>query len=152
MSAVGHHHVAQAKAFLCWERFPGLAIQLVQVEGPVSYFFAPRADRPAIVVFVPAQGDCRDALFLLFHEVGHYLQYLELVAAGREAEYWRLVDLPSGQERQHFEMEAWQRGEKVLGEFVQSCLPDRVDLLAMYAECGREKAASYAHVPAEGRP
>ncbi len=142
--------LVQAKAFLCWECLPGLAVQLVEVQGPVSYFFAPQAERPAIVVFVPRHSDGREALYLLFHEAGHYLHYLELVAQGHAGDYWRMVDCPSGEERQAFEREAWHRGRRLLAEFVQKYLPDHQELLVGYDECGRQKVASYAPFHAEG--
>ncbi len=143
MLRVGHEILARAKAFLCWERFPALAVQLVQVDGPVAYFFAPHADRAAIVLFSPPQQEVGEALFLLFHEAGHYLQYGEFAESGRAGEYWRLVDCPMGEERRAFEAEAWKRGRVLFAEFVHTCVPDRPELLDEFDACARAKLASY---------
>lgn len=143
MPRVGNETLARAKAFLCWERFPALAVQLVQVHGAVAYFFAPHADRPAIVLFTPPQEERSEALFLLFHEAGHYLQYMELAESGRAGEYWRLVDCPMGDPRRAFEAEAWERGRALFAEFVHTCLPEHPELLAEFDACARAKLASY---------
>jgi len=150
MLGVGRDILVRAKAFLCWERFPALAIQLVQVEGPVAYFFAPHADRPAIVLFAPAQEESSEALFLLFHEAGHYAQYLELANSGRAADYWRLVDCPPGDERRAFEEEAWQRGRKLLEEFCRTYVGEQPELLAAFDACAQAKLTSYSLPQAAG--
>ncbi|MCR4437963.1 MAG: hypothetical protein QHJ34_02820 [bacterium] len=143
MVRVGRELLVQAKAFLCWDRLPGLAVQLVEVDGPVSYFFAPQAERGAVVLFVPREQEHSEELYLLFHEAGHYLQYRELERQGHIAEYWRLVDLPLGGERLAFERDAWARGRELLQDFVRTHAPERPELLVGFDACAREKVASY---------
>ncbi|MBC7186453.1 MAG: hypothetical protein H5U38_05410 [Calditrichaeota bacterium] len=143
MARVGRELLVQAKAFLCWDRLPELAVQLVEVDGPVSYFFAPHAERAAVVLFVAGKEDHSEELYLLFHEVGHYLQYREFAGQGQVAKYWRLVDLPLGEERLAFERDAWARGRELLQDFVRTCVPQRPELLAGFEACAREKVASY---------
>ena len=113
--------LATAKQYLCWDLYQDLSLQLIETEEPVSYFFAPQPKQSTILLFLKSnKGDYRESLFLLFHEVGHYLQYTSYVRDGLESSYWQQVAGTGGTERLQFEFEAWDLGKKVLIDFFKS--------------------------------
>ena len=94
--------LVKAKQYLCWERFPDLAIQLVRIDRPVGYWLPPGETHTILVFYRDA--DVEDGLFLLFHELGHYLCAMEgAVSEGTEraGEIW-----------------AWERGREELEDFI----------------------------------
>ena len=108
----------RAKAFLCWDRFPRLSIQLVALAGPVSYFHPPSPLCSIIVYYDRRDPDFSAPLFLLFHESGHYVQYRRYRAAGRKNEFWEIVNTPTGQVKTAFEKEGWDQGRQLLEQFI----------------------------------
>ena len=112
-------HLQRAKAFLCWDKFPMLSIQLVPIKGQVGYFFPPRHDYSQIVLFYSDHNDeFSDAIFLLFHEIGHYIQYNHYAEVGQSSEFSLLVEKDKGPQKMAFEKESWQLGSQVLIEFL----------------------------------
>ncbi len=89
-----------AKAFLCWDVFPDLAIQLVALQNAVAYYYPPGGGLQSIVLFYdPAQRDFSEPLFLLFHEAGHACQWRQMQAGGRGGLFARLMTLDAGPEK-----------------------------------------------------
>ncbi|NOZ63228.1 MAG: hypothetical protein GXO74_16365 [Calditrichaeota bacterium] len=106
----------QAKSFLCWDRFAELSIQLVPVQTAVGYFYPPRHDLASIVLFYHiAEKDVTEALCLLFHEVGHFLQWKS--SSNRE-DFLSNFQLDKGSEKIKFETQAWELGKSILIEFI----------------------------------
>ena len=109
----------RAKGFLCWDMFPKLTIQLIRQRNSVAYFYPPSNMFGSIIVFYNADiKDFQEPLFLLFHEAGHYMQYLEYQKKGKLREFQALIEIFQGPSRVNFEMMAWNNSKKIFGEFV----------------------------------
>jgi hypothetical protein len=115
----------QAKAFLCWDTFPGLTIQLIEMQEAVSFFYPPSKKHTIIQYYERGKDDFSIPLFQLFHEAGHFLQFTKLQQEGGETDFWKAVDQPAGRERYAFEKESWILGRNLFSEFL-----NRVDLSA----------------------
>ena len=103
----------RAKEFLCRDKFPGLSIQLIATDAPVAYFF-PRSDLSTIVVFIKSdKSGYRVSLFQMFHEAGHFVQYMKT-----GSEFSDIINEPAGTERAEFEKQAWKEGAELLEEFL----------------------------------
>ncbi len=131
----------RAKAFLAWDCFPGLVIQLIGIEKTVSYFFPP-FDQGTILLFYERGSDCTLPLLFLFHEAGHFLQYRTYGAGNRLGEFWERVRQPSGVEKQDFERESWKLGKVLFKEFIEKEGLNR-DLLVAYDSKAEESVQSY---------
>lgn len=132
-----------AKAFLCWEVFDNIGVQLVPVRPACAYYHPPRSSRHGIVLFYnPGAQDCSEALFLLFHEAGHARHWERLHAAGRSDYFQTMLDRDKGDEKMMFEKEAWDCGRELLERFV---VRERLDpsMLAQYDLYGRACLLSY---------
>jgi hypothetical protein len=111
----------RAKAFLCWDTFPDLTVQLIEVKETAAYFLPPTNSRSTIVVFYQKQAlDFSRPLFLLFHEAGHLLQYQEWEKQGRIADFQRIMEEQSGAIKSGFEKESWNWGKDLFEDFVRS--------------------------------
>ena len=141
---ISKHQLAQAKAFLCWDRFPDLTIKLVPLKEPVAFYYPPSTDIHTLVVFYPEHSqDLSQAFFLLFHEVGHYVQYGEYARDKRQQEFWEFIHQVNGSEKVDFEQDAWNRGADLLREFLQKAgLPEH-ELTSAYADYVQCCLASY---------
>ena len=132
-----------AKAFLCWDVFSDLAIQLMPLQNAAAYYYPPGGGLQSIVLFYdPAQRDFSEPLFLLFHEAGHACQWRQMVAHRQGELFSRLIALDKGPKKAAFEGEAWRLGQKLFEKFAASHgLTDRLyDQLREYGRCC---AASY---------
>ena len=109
----------QAKAFLCWDMFRDLSIQLVEVQEAVSYYYPPLKRSSIIVYYERGNKDFSLPLFFLFHEVGHYLRFHEMREAGREDDFQKMIDIPTGPAKITFEEESWSKGRAVFERFVR---------------------------------
>lgn len=109
----------QAKAFLCWDRFTDLTVQLVETTDSVSYFYPPSSRSMIIVTYRKGASDFSRPLFRLFHETGHHLQFETLQKSGRETEFWEIVDTPTGLPKMAFEKNSWTIGKTVLEQFIR---------------------------------
>ena len=122
-----------AKAFLCWDVFPDLSIQLVPLQSAVAYYYPPGGGLQSIVLFYdPSQRDFSEPLFLLFHEAGHACQWREMQAGARGGRFTRLMALDKGPEKAVFERDAWRLGKELFMKFaggrgLGSGLPDRFE-------------------------
>jgi hypothetical protein len=133
----------QAKSFLCWDTFPDLSIQLIELEGAAAYFYSPSNGRSTILVFYRnTNPDFSHPLFLLFHEAGHCLQFDEWMNSGRESDFWKILDETGGSIKAKFERESWNWGRELLEDFIQknNLIPS---LLEEYNAFAEEKIKSY---------
>ena len=134
-----------AKAFLCWDVFQDLSIQLVPLQNAVAYYYPPGGSLHSIVLFYdPAQPDFSEPLFLLFHEAGHACQWRQMQTCGQGELFQRLMGLDKGLEKVSFETEAWLLGKELFIQFAGSRglspgLPDR------FESYGRQCVTSYDH-------
>jgi hypothetical protein len=109
----------QAKAFLCWDTFPDLTVQLIELQETAAYFYPPTNDRCTILVFFQKQvADYSRPLFLLFHEAGHLLQFEEWEKDGRTSDFWKLLNESVGSIKAAFERESWNWGRDLLEDFI----------------------------------
>lgn len=132
----------RAKAFLCWDAFPGLSIQLVAMREAVSYYYPP-AERSSIVVFYDARcSDFTRPAFHLFHEAGHHADFIGARAAKREEDFREALDAPTGRERVRLEEEAWRQGRLLLKRFLRKEDLDP-DLLKEYDAYASESIQTY---------
>ena len=135
-------HLDQAKAYLCWDVFPNLSIQLVEMKAAVSYYYPP-SDRSTIVVYYErGSDDFSLPLIFLFHEAGHHLQYLERKKTGEESTFWESNDIPTGPVKVEFEQESWNRGRMLFQTFIQTTGLEE-SLLKRYDSVASQSIESY---------
>jgi hypothetical protein len=109
--------LSEAKAFLSWEVFDNLSIQLVPLQSAVAYHYPPGNRNHSIVVFYdPEDRDLSKPVFYLFHEAGHAMQY-EHHSSEREFFHSRMA-LDRGPERREFEQQAWDLGRHLFIRFL----------------------------------
>jgi hypothetical protein len=107
-----------AKAFLCWDVFPDLSIQLVPLQRAVAYYYPPGNCLQSIVLFYdPAQSDFSEQLFLLFHEAGHACQWRRMQEDAGGGQFACLMALDKGPDKASFETEAWRLGKELFIRF-----------------------------------
>ena len=83
-----------------------------------SYFHPPSRMGTIIVYYNRENPDFAAPLFLLFHESGHYVQYLKYMESGREQAYWKNLNTPTGEIKADFEKEGWILGRELLEQFI----------------------------------
>jgi len=141
---ISQHLLNQAKAFLCWDAFPDVAIQLVPIQAAVAYYYPPSSDMHAIVVFYqPEAEEFASPLFLLFHEIGHYLQFQAHQRNGTLADFQVALQADNGAEKAAFERDSWERGAVVLTAFFEKHPVEKERLLAEYASYAESCIMSY---------
>ena len=114
MALVSKSTLADAKAFLCWENFDDLAIQLVPLQQAAAFYVPPNPDVHSILLFYDQnKEDLSEALFLLFHEAGHRRQFEAL-----HKKFDDMTAIPNGPQRQLFEEEAWRSAQLLFHEFI----------------------------------
>ena len=111
----------QAKAFLCWDTFPGLTVQLIEMREAVAFFYPPSKKPTIIQYYERGTDDCSIPLFHLFHEAGHYLQFAGLQEEGGAPDFWTIIEQPTGKERYNFEKESWTLGRDLFSKFLNKC-------------------------------
>ncbi|HDQ46438.1 MAG TPA: hypothetical protein ENN17_13220 [bacterium] len=140
---IDKHVLDRAKAFLCWDTFQNLSIQLIEISSVTGYFLPPERDRSTIVLFYrPGNPDYSRPLFLLFHEAGHCIQYEEWERTERTAEFHKHMETGTGAIQYAFEKEAWDWGRDILKDFLARENLDG-DLLEKYDTYSAECLASY---------
>lgn len=108
----------EAKAFLCWDKFPQLAIKLIPVQDEVAFFYPPSKEISTINLFYnPGKKDLSRPLFLLFHEAGHFVQWQKYASKNMEEKFTHHINLDSGKKKADFEREAWDIARKLMLEF-----------------------------------
>ena len=134
--------LAAAKAYLCWDTFPDLSIQLVEMQDAVSFYYPPGRRGSIVCYTAPNCKDVSIPLFHLFHEAGHHEQYTEVKGTEDEARFRELVDTPTGEAKAAFEQISWKKGRKIFARFLEvHHLPTA--LLAAYDRYGRICVESY---------
>lgn len=135
---VGKSILFEAKAFLCWDKFPQLAIKLVPIQDEVAFFYPPSRDASSVVLFYnPKNKDFSRPLFLLFHEAGHFQQWQNYESKGNENAFMRNINLDRGKQKADFEREAWDIGRSLILEFLEKIkLPNErlLEKLELFAE------------------
>lgn len=134
----------RAKSFLCWDFLDNLSIQLVEINDTVAYFYPPQNRLSSIVVFY--ESGCKDfthSLYLLFHEVGHYLQYSMYDSNNQLEDYWRIIQMDRGEEKVKFESQAWALGRDALKKFAETTSVISMNLLDEYTDYGHDCIKSY---------
>jgi len=132
-----------AKAFLCWDIFDNLTVQLIEIHGPSAYFLPCGSGQDTIVVFYRAGNpDFSKPLFYLFHEAGHCLQFDEWSKSGRADDFWKMINTPTGAIKKQFENESWQWSRDLFKDFIKKQnLPE--DLLDEFDSFATECIATY---------
>ncbi len=136
--------LAQAKAFLCWDACPDLTIKLVPLQDPVAFYYPPSPTSHTIVIFYPAQhDDVSQALFLLFHEIGHYRQFQEYPQQAKDRQFEEVMNMAEGAEKARFEREAWECGADLLAIFLQHAGIPLQPIMQAYHEYASQSVATY---------
>jgi len=133
----------KAKAYLCWDCFSGLVIQLIPMTFPVSYYYPPSKKHTILIFFDPNERDFSKPLFSLFHEAGHYEQFIEMKNMGNANSFWEKIDETSGPEREAFERDGWERGRVLLKQFLEKYKLD-TKWIEYYMKLADDKIKSYS--------
>ena len=142
LSGIGKPILDQAKAFLCWDTYPGLSIQLVEMQEAVSFFYPPGPRSTIIVHYARDISDFSIPVFQLFHEAGHHAQYIEMHSRDDEDLFWELVNTPTGEAKAAFEQASWEQGRILISRFSEKVgLP--AHLLESYDAYALKSIASY---------
>lgn len=134
----------EAKAFLCWDKFPNLSIKLIPIEEAIAFFYPPTKDVSTINLFY--EKDTKDfshILCLLFHEAGHFRQWQYLSDQNRIERFWRGINLDKGEQKIQFEREAWKFGEELLEEFLIKINLDKNILIDVYKSYAEQSLLTY---------
>jgi len=135
----------EAKAFLCWDKFHDLTIQLIPIDSAVAYFFPPDAGQKTILVFyLSDRTDYSEALFLLFHEAGHHVQYALIASKNMCESFKALMNQDKGSSKYQFEAEAWDAGRTLLVDFLSGHSMALSEILSAYDACSQRCLSSYA--------
>lgn len=130
-----------AKAFLCWDVFDNLSVQLVPLETSAAFYYPPNNEAHSIVLFYEIdQPDFSESLFLLFHEAGHAQQCQKL--DDREVSA-RKLQMPNGPERAAFEQLAWAEARTLFIQFLEKQQIKVDDLLSAFTEFSNFCIESY---------
>ena len=133
-----------AKSFLCWDKYSDLSIKLIPIQNAVSFFYPPQKKLSTIVLFyLPKTKNIIETLCFLFHEVGHYLQWNFPKSAKTKYEFNILSNLDKGEPKIKFELEAWNRGKKVLIEFLQQEKVDQLYVLKKFDKLTEASLQTY---------
>jgi len=134
----------EAKAFLCWDKFPKISIKLILIDEATAFFYPPAKDILTINLFYEKHTqDFSYALCLLFHEAGHVMQWQNLSTQNREDEFWRYIHLDKGDQKIQFEREAWNFGEELLNEFLAKINIDQNILINVYKSYAKQSLLTY---------
>jgi hypothetical protein len=134
----------EAKAFLCWDKFPKLSIKLIPIDEATAFFYPPAKDILTINLFYEKHThDFSRAIFLLFHEAGHLKQWQYLSAQNRANEFWRCIHLDKGDQKIEFERQAWNYGEELLSEFLAKINMDQNILINVYKSYAKQSLLTY---------
>ena len=135
----------EAKAFLCWEKFPDLSIKLIPIEKAIAFFYPPAKDNMTICLFYKKNTkDYSPALCLLFHEAGHLRQWQNLSIQNRSDEFERWTNLDKGDKKIQFEREAWKLGGELLNEFLTGINMNQNSLSDYYKSYAEQSLLTYS--------
>lgn len=130
---VSENTLKEAKSFLCWTVFKHLSVQLIPLRDAVAYYYPPKNHFHSIIVFYDQQQmEQSQALFLLFHEVGHITQWQELKKRSNQEKFIEFMNLDKSPEKQKFEQKAWLSGRELLNLFLRECNYHVTNVLEQY--------------------
>lgn len=132
----------KAKAFLCFDVFPGLSIQLVAMREAVSYYYPPFERSTIIVYYGIGISDFSTPLFHLFHEAGHHANFLRKKNENDVDAFHHALDNPTGSIRIEFEKQAWEEGRRLLMQFIEK-EPMESALIESYDVYARKSINTY---------
>ncbi|HHS13054.1 MAG TPA: hypothetical protein ENN03_04715 [bacterium] len=142
MMPIGKEVLDRAKAFLCWDVFEDLTIQLIEIQESVSFYYPPFQQGTIILYYQGGIRDFRIPLFHLFHEAGHVLQFKQWEQTGKAIRFYGTMDLPKGLKRTAFEKDASEKGRDLLIRFMEKRKQPH-QLIAEYDAWSRSAAATY---------
>lgn len=139
------HLLFEAKAYLCWDAFPQLSVQLIPIDRSVAYYYPPTPQHHNIVIFYnPKEADFAEALFLLFHESGHVRQWKRYQQRGEIQYFYECLNRSNGQQKQIFEQEAWRYAEELLHRFCREKALDEFYIVQRFQDYRARCVQSYA--------
>ena len=134
----------EAKSYLCWDVFPGLAMQLVPIENTTAWYFPPEKELDRIFVFYRDDAkSLAEALFYLFHEAGHLVQKQSFEQNRDMHEFQKMLELDRGARKAAFEQQAWALGEPLLERYLHTRDIDPITLLDPYRDLAVQSVSSY---------
>ena len=134
----------EAKAFLCWEKFPNLTIKLIPIDEAIAFFYPPTPDLLTINLFYEKNSpDFSRALCLLFHEAGHVIQWQNFSDHNQTEQFWNNIQQDRGEKKVQFESQAWNWGEQLLAEFLTKINMDQTNLINVYKSYAEQSLLTY---------
>lgn len=143
MMPIGKEMLDRAKAFLCWDVFEDLTIQLIEIQQSVAFYYPPFQQGTIILYYERGIRDFRIPLFQLFHEAGHILQFKQWEQTGESLRFYEAMNSPGGPMRADFERDASEKGRDWLIRFMKA-RKDRNERIAEYDAWSRSAARTYA--------
>ncbi len=136
----------QAKAYLCWDKFPDLEIKLIPLQSTVAFFYPPNKKYSFVHLYYE-QGakDFTESLCLLFHEVGHYLQWDKKSLFESEFDFYELINKDKGEEKVLFELQAWDYGQGYLEMFLDKEKINKKQILEKYKNLKNRSLKTYSN-------
>jgi hypothetical protein len=135
----------QSKAYLCWDRFPDLEIKLIPLQSAVAFFYPPNKKFPVIhLYFNYGTKDFTDTLCLLFHEVGHYLQWDKKLLSDTELGFFELINKDKGEDKIYFESQAWDYGQEYLEMFLKKEKINKKQVLERFKKLKNKSIKTYS--------
>ena len=136
----------EAKAFLSWDIFDNLSIQLVPLQSAVAYHYPPDNRNHSIVVFYDSKSrDFSEPVFYLFHEAGHAMQFEHHSSNKQVSFFHSRLALDKGPERREFEQQAWDLGRHLFIRFLAKQDLDADKLLDHYDKFSRHCLDTYRY-------
>lgn len=142
MTPIEKEVLDRAKAFLCWDVFEDLTIQLIEIQQSVAFYYPPFQQGTIILYYERGIRDFRTPLFHLFHEAGHVLQFKQWEQTGKFVRFYEAMNSPGGPDRADFERDASERGRDLLIRFMET-QKQQDRLIAEYDAWSRSAAATY---------
>ena len=134
----------QAKSFLCWDKCPGMSIKLVPIQESVAFFYPPLEDDASVILFYNTTAmNLTNPLCFLFHEAGHYWQWVKARRAGKLDDFNKMIQLDKGEDKVDFEREAWIFGQEMLVEFLKKENIGTMTVLAQYFKLMSKSLETY---------
>ncbi len=145
MPLISKQMLFDAKAYVCWDVFSHLSVQLIPLDQPVAYYYPPQNPNHNIVVFYFASAsEFAEPLFLLFHECGHVKQWKALQKGRNTSQFYASLNAADYNEKQQFEIQAWQHAEQLLADFLLQQYLEQPAIMQRFKSYRDECLRSYA--------
>lgn len=139
---ISRSHLFEAKAFLCWDAFDDLFIQLVPLQNAAGYYFPPDNEHHSIILFYDDKlRDFCEPLFLLFHEAGHAVVYSQMYNGEKHRQE---LQRHKGPLRAAFEKRAWEEAELLFVRFVEKIGIGECKVIDAFKDFSRSCINSYS--------